>query len=453
MTKNKKKYFGTDGIRGRANGSKMNPNVALKLGMAAGTYFTRGEYKHHVLIGKDTRLSGYTIEPALVSGFLSMGMNVYLAGPLPTPGISALVTSMRCDIGVMISASHNSYVDNGIKIFGPNGNKLNDEAEMAIEKLMDADLNKMRVDSIKLGRAQRIEDAGGRYIEYLKSKFSSNLRLDGIKIILDCANGAAYKVAPKILWELGAEVIPINVDPDGTNVNKNCGSTHPENMLKKVLDYKADIGIALDGDADRCIIASEKGKLINGDQIIAMIANRWKESGKLKKNTVVGTVLSNQGLINYLSKKGINFIRTKVGDRYILEKMKELNSNLGAEPSGHIILGDYAATGDGLLASIEILGLLKNNNLPLSLISNVFEPLPQVTCDIEIKNINSNILLNHASEELQTLENDLKKKGRIVIRMSGTENKLRIMTESHDKLLAQDIIRKASSIITKYNKN
>ena len=293
--KNKRKYFGTDGIRGKANSNNMNASLALNIGMATAEYFTRGNHKHFVLIGKDTRLSNYTIEPSLTAGFLSMGMNVYLTGPLPTPGVSALVSSMRCDVGVMISASHNHYSDNGIKIFGPDGTKLSDKDELKIEKLIDSKFKNL-VKPENLGRAKRIEDAGGRYIEYLKSKISSKLRLDGLKIVIDCANGAAYKVAPKILWELGATVIPINVSPDGTNVNENSGSTFPNNLINKVIEFKADVGIALDGDADRTILVDENGVIVDGDKIIAIIAQFWKKNNNLYQNTVVGTVMTNKAL-------------------------------------------------------------------------------------------------------------------------------------------------------------
>ncbi len=444
-----KKYFGTDGIRGRVNSSEMNASIALKLGMAAGHFFTRGEHRHHVLIGKDTRLSGYTIEPALVSGFLSMGMNVYLAGPLPTPGISALVTSMRCDIGVMISASHNSYEDNGIKIFGPDGTKLTDDSELLIEKLMDQNLDEMTVDSTKLGRAQRIEDAGGRYIEYIKSTFSDNLRLDGIKVVIDCANGASYRVAQKLLWELGAEVIPINIEPDGTNVNKNCGSTFPKEMSRAVIKNKADLGISLDGDADRCIIASEKGEIINGDKIIAIVASTWKKFGKLNKNTVVGTSFSNQGLENYLNNNNINFIRTPVGDRYILDCMKKNNFCLGGEPSGHIILGNQA-TGDGLRASIEILSLMKSTDNKLSKMANLFKPLPQVVKSVELKeNLNPNAILKTLEKDTNILKIKSSNQVRIIFRLSGTENKLRVMIEANNNKLINNAMNEALKAINK----
>ena len=382
--KNKRKYFGTDGIRGKANSNKMNASLALNIGMATAEYFTRGNHKHFVLIGKDTRLSNYTIEPSLTAGFLSMGMNVYLTGPLPTPGVSALVSSMRCDVGVMISASHNHYSDNGIKIFGPDGTKLSDKDELNIEKLIDSKFKNL-VKPENLGRAKRIEDAGGRYIEYLKSKISSKLRLDGLKIVIDCANGAAYNVAPKILWELGATVFPINVSPDGTNVNENSGSTFPNNLINKVIEFKADVGIALDGDADRTILVDENGVIVDGDKIIAIIAQFWKKNNNLFQNTVVGTVMTNKALEDYFLEKKINLIRTDVGDRNIIQSMKEQNFVLGGEPSGHIILNNYSSTGDGILASLEVLGIMKFENKKLSTLANIYIPYPQIMQNFPIK--------------------------------------------------------------------
>ncbi len=443
---NKKKiYFGTDGIRGRSNSSKMNADLALKIGMASAKLFTRGNHRHHVLIGKDTRLSNYTIEPALVAGFLSMGMNVYLTGPLPTPGVAALVSSMRCDVGVMISASHNQFIDNGIKIFGPNGNKLSDKEELEIEKLID-EKNKVLVSPEKLGRAKRIDDAGGRYIEYLKSKVSKYLRLDGLKIVIDCANGAAYKVAPTILWELGAKVYPINVKPDGTNVNKNCGSTNPKTLIEKVLELKADIGIALDGDADRCLIVNEKGKIINGDKILALISLDWKKNNKLTNNSVVGTIMTNRGLENFLKTLDIKLIRTQVGDRNIIKEMHSKKIVLGGEPSGHIILNHYTSTGDGLLASLEVLAIMKNKNKKLSLLSDLYEEHPQI-----IKNFD--LHKNQQSEEvIEIIKSNLNKfissteDNRIIVRQSGTENKIRVMVESSTEVAAKQIISEASKI-------
>ena len=443
--KNKRKYFGTDGIRGKANSNKMNASLALNIGMATAEYFTRGNHKHFVLIGKDTRLSNYTIEPSLTAGFLSMGMNVYLTGPLPTPGVSALVSSMRCDVGVMISASHNHYSDNGIKIFGPDGTKLSNKDELNIEKLIDSKFKNL-VKPENLGRAKRIEDAGGRYIEYLKSKISSKLRLDGLKIVIDCANGAAYNVAPKILWELGANVIPINVSPDGTNVNENSGSTFPNNLINKVIEFKADVGIALDGDADRTILVDENGIIVDGDKIIAIIAKFWQKNNSLSQNTVVGTIMTNKALEDYFLEKKINLIRTDVGDRNIIQSMKEQKFVLGGEPSGHIILDNYSSTGDGILASLEVLGIMKFENKKLSALANVYTPYPQIMQNFPIRtNQKSESIINNIKKKV---ENKIDKKdARIIIRKSGTENKIRTMIEANNLELAQSISKKIVSLM------
>ena len=443
--KNKRKYFGTDGIRGKANSNNMNASLALNIGMATAEYFTRGNHKHFVLIGKDTRLSNYTIEPSLTAGFLSMGMNVYLTGPLPTPGVSALVSSMRCDVGVMISASHNHYSDNGIKIFGPDGTKLSDKDELNIEKLIDTKFKNL-VKPENLGRAKRIEDAGGRYIEYLKSKISSKLRLDGLKIVIDCANGAAYNVAPKILWELGANVIPINVSPDGTNVNENSGSTFPNNLINKVIEFKADVGIALDGDADRTILVDENGIIVDGDKIIAIIAKFWKKNNTLSQNTVVGTIMTNKALEDYFLEKKINLIRTDVGDRNIIQSMKEQKFVLGGEPSGHIILDNYSSTGDGILASLEVLGIMKFENKKLSALANVYSPYPQIMQNFPIRtNQKSESIINNIKKKIEKKID--KKDARIIIRKSGTENKIRTMIEAKNLELAKSISKKIVSLM------
>ena len=443
--KNKRKYFGTDGIRGKANSNSMNASLALNIGMATAEYFTRGNHKHFVLIGKDTRLSNYTIEPALTAGFLSMGMNVYLTGPLPTPGVSALVSSMRCDVGVMISASHNHYSDNGIKIFGPDGTKLSNQDELKIEKLIDSKFKNL-VKSESLGRAKRIEDAGGRYIEYLKSKISSKLRLDGLKIVIDCANGAAYKVAPKILWELGATVIPINVSPDGTNVNENSGSTFPNNLINKVIEVKADVGIALDGDADRTILVDENGGIVDGDKIVAIIAQFWKKNNNLFENTVVGTVMTNKALENYFLEKKINLIRTDVGDRNIIQSMKEKKLILGGEPSGHIILSNYTSTGDGVLAALEVLGIMKFQNKKLSTLANIYIPYPQIIQNFPIKTGQEDIsIINNIKKKVEKIID--KKDARVVVRKSGTENKIRTMIEAKNLELAKLISKKIVSLM------
>ena len=443
--KNKRKYFGTDGIRGKANSNKMNASLALNIGMATAEYFTRGHHKHFVLIGKDTRLSNYTIEPSLTAGFLSMGMNVYLTGPLPTPGVAALVSSMRCDVGVMISASHNHYSDNGIKIFGPDGTKLSDKDELNIEKLIDSKFKNL-VKPENLGRAKRIEDAGGRYIEYLKSKISSKLRLDGLKIVIDCANGAAYNVAPKILWELGATVFPINVSPDGTNVNENSGSTFPNSLINKVIEFKADVGIALDGDADRTILVDENGVIIDGDKIIAIIAKFWKKNNNLYHNTVVGTVMTNKALEDYFLEKKINLIRTDVGDRNIIQSMKEQNFVLGGEPSGHIILDNYSSTGDGILASLEVLGIMKFENKKLSKLANIYIPYPQILQSFPIRtNQKPELIISNIKKKIEKKID--KKAARIIIRKSGTENKIRTMIEAKNLELVKSISEKIVSLM------
>ena len=451
MSYYKKKYFGTDGIRGKANSTIMNAEMALKIGMAAAEFFTRGNKTHYALIGKDTRLSNYTIEPALVAGFLSMGMNVYLTGPIPTPGVSALVRSMRCDVGIMISASHNHYTDNGIKIFDPMGCKLSDKQEASIEKLIDIK-NRVLVKSESLGRAKRIDDAGGRYIEHLKSKISFDLKLNGIKIVIDCANGAAYKVAPLILWELGAEVIPINVSPDGKNVNKKSGSTDTSDLIKEVLKNKANVGVALDGDADRVIIVDEKGKQINGDCILAILASHLKEENDLENNTVIGTVLSNKGLEDYLKSKKINFLRANVGDRNIIKEMQKEKCFLGGEPSGHIILGNNNATGDGILAALEILGIMIKKQNKLSTLAKIFSPYPQVSKDYIIKkSTKADKIIQQSKSEILKLRTGLKRDIRLVIRKSGTENKIRIMAESRDKKLANKIVSQSLDILNRAN--
>ena len=455
---NKRKYFGTDGIRGRANIYPITGETALKVGMAAGKYFTTGKRRHHVVIGKDTRLSGYMIEPSLTAGFISMGMNVYLVGPMPTPAISMLTKSMRCDVGVMISASHNSYEDNGIKLFGPDGNKLSDKNEMEIESIMDKINDLQLVESKFLGRAKRIDDAG-RYLEFIKSTFPSSLSLKNIKIVLDCANGAAYEVAPRALWELGAEVISLGCSPDGTNINYNCGSTHPEMMAEKVKEIGADIGIALDGDADRCIISDEKGKFLNGDYLLGIIAKRYLDKKLLKNKSIVGTQITNKGLENYLNSIGLELLRAEVGDRYIIEKMKKYSSNLGGEQSGHIILSDYGNTGDGLVAALQIIACMKEQKLPVSQLGKEIKLLPQL-----IESVNYNSLKSYAiqqepkiCEEVLQAEKKLGKTGRVVLRPSGTEKKIRIMAECEEENLLNKTIKnlksRISTLINEYEKN
>ena len=453
MSKIKRKYFGTDGIRGRANTLPMTGEIALKVGMAAGEYFTRGRHKHNVVIGKDTRLSGYLIEPSLTAGFISMGMNVFLVGPMPTPAISMLTRSMRCDVGVMISASHNSYEDNGIKLFNPNGSKLNDKNELEIEKLIDDDkkLKKHLVDSKKLGRAKRIEDAAGRYLEFVKSTFPNNQSLNKLKIVIDCANGAAYQVAPRALWELGADVIPIGCNPDGTNINFKCGSTYPKLMAETVKKHRAHIGIALDGDADRCIICDENGNFIDGDKLIGIIAKRYHKKELLTSDYIIGTQMSNLGLDFFLEEIGLKLFRSNVGDRYVVEAMRKYNSNLGGEQSGHIIIGKHGTTGDGLVASLQIIAEMVEQNIKASTLFKNFKLLPQLTENIKFNNKKSiNIKDDFITDKIKIAESLLGEHGRILIRRSGTENKLRIMGECKKRKVLLSVIKNLKTEITNY---
>jgi phosphoglucosamine mutase len=430
-----RKYFGTDGIRGRANGA-ITAELALKVGMAAGLAFQRGDYRHRVIIGKDTRLSGYMIENALVAGFTAVGMDVLQTGPLPTPAVAMLTRSMRCDLGVMISASHNPFDDNGIKFFGPDGFKLSDEIEDEIEKLVDADLAKRFAKPEALGRAKRIDGAHDRYVEFAKRTLPRNLSFEGLRVVVDCANGAAYRVAPEALWELGAEVFPIGVDPDGFNINRECGSTAPEALCAKVREMRADIGVALDGDADRVVIADEKGHLVDGDQIMALIAESFKEDGKLAKPAIVGTVMSNLGLERHLASIGLELIRTKVGDRYVLETMRDEGYNVGGEQSGHIILSDYTTTGDGFVAALQVLAVVKKSGKPVSEACHRFEPLPQILKNVRYK---SGKPLEDAKVKtaIASAEKKLDGQGRLVIRPSGTEPVIRVMGEGDDRALVE----------------
>ena len=424
-----RKYFGTDGIRGATNVSPMTAEMAMKVGMAAGAYFLRGDHRHRVVIGKDTRLSGYMLESALVAGFTSVGMDVVMVGPMPTPAVAMLTQSMRADIGVMISASHNPYADNGIKLFGPDGYKLSDEAEAAIEALIDGDVPLVASDQI--GRARRIEDAQGRYIHFAKSTFPENLRLDGMRIVIDCANGAAYKVAPSALWELGADVVAIGVTPNGTNINDGVGSTAPQTLAETVVASGADIGIALDGDADRLIVVDETGTIVDGDQLMATIAASWARQGRLAGGGLVATVMSNLGLERHLAAQGLGLVRTKVGDRHVLEKMRSSGYNVGGEQSGHIILSDYATTGDGLVAALQILAEVKRSGAPAGEVLHRFEPLPQL-----LKNVRFGGGKPLDDESVKAVivqaEAELAGKGRLVIRPSGTEPVIRVMAEGDD---------------------
>ncbi len=427
------KYFGTDGIRGTVNQGNITGEKFFKFGLASGTYFkNQKKNKQIAVIAKDTRLSGYTLEPALVSGLVSGGMHVFTLGPLPTNGLAMLTKSMKANMGIMITASHNPYQDNGLKLFGPDGMKLSDRIEKKIEKLIDAKNTKQLTNPKLLGRVKRLEDGNEKYIEILKSNFPKNFNLSGTKIVLDCANGASYKAAPKLLSELGAKVITIGVNPNGLNINSKCGSTYPSKIKFFVKKYKANVGISFDGDADRIIMCDENGKIINGDQIIAMLARRWK-SKKILKGGVIGTLMSNYGLEQFLKKENIKFFRAKVGDRYVKEKMKKLNFNLGGEQSGHIILGKFATTGDGLLVALEVLFSLRKG-IKASKLLNVFKPLPQILENIEVKD--KNILNSLKCKRAIRLANKLMgKSGRILVRKSGTEPKIRIMSESYNKTL------------------
>ncbi|MEA2951414.1 MAG: phosphoglucosamine mutase [Alphaproteobacteria bacterium] len=433
-----RKYFGTDGIRGRANGL-ITPELALRVGQAAGLVFRRGDHRHRVLIGKDTRLSGYMIETALVAGFTSVGMDVFQTGPMPTPAVAMLTRSMRCDLGVMISASHNAYDDNGIKLFGPDGYKLSDEVERQIETLMDSDLAKRLAKSPDVGRAKRIEGEHARYIEFAKRTLPKAMSLEGLRVVVDCANGAAYRVAPEALWELGAEVFPIGVDPDGFNINKDCGSTAPEALCRKVREMRADVGIALDGDADRVIIVDERGHIVDGDQLMAVIAESWKEDGRLAKPGIVSTVMSNLGLERHLAEHGLELIRTPVGDRYVLEHMREHGYNVGGEQSGHIILSDYTTTGDGFIAALQVLAVVKKNDRPVSQVCHRFDPLPQVLKNVRYRNGKP---LEHAEvrSAIADGEERLGRQGRLIIRPSGTEPVIRVMGEGDDKILVEKVV-------------
>ena len=434
-----KKYFGTDGIRGRVNTGYINGEKFFKFGLAAATYFSKQKnIKKIAIIAKDTRLSGYTLEPALVSGLTSAGMNVFTLGPLPTNGLAMLTKLMKANLGIMITASHNPFDDNGMKLFGPDGMKLSDQIEKKIEQIIDANTQNHLIDAKKLGRVKRLESGGTEYIKIIKKNFPKSYSLKGMKIVLDCANGAGYKVGPQLLRSFGAKVIPIGTEPNGLNINKNCGSTYPKKIQSAVKKYKAHIGISLDGDADRIILCDEKGKIVDGDQIIAMLATRWKEK-KLLKGGVVGTLMSNYGLEKYFNEKKIKFKRADVGDRYVKELMKKNNYNLGGEQSGHIILGKFATTGDGLLVALEILYSLRKVK-KTSKIFNLFKLTPQILENVDVKN--KNIINSTKCKKAIKLANQLiKGQGRMLIRKSGTEPKIRIMGESENKKLLQKCIK------------
>src|SRR6201994_2357106 len=441
-----RRYFGTDGIRGRTNTPKLPPEVALKAGMAAGRIFTHGDHRHRVVIGKDTRLSGYMIESALVSGFTAVGMDVFQFGPLPTPAVAMLTRSLRADLGVMITASHNPFEDNGIKFFGPDGQKLSDDVESEIEALMDAGLAQGLAPSAQIGRAKRVDDSQARYIEFAKRTFPRNLRLEGLRIVIDCANGAAYKVAPEVLWELGAEIFPIGVDPNGFNINKDCGSTAPEAMSAKVREMRADFGIALDGDADRVVMADEHGRIIDGDQILALIANSWDARGTLKGNRVVVPVISNAGLDRFLKTLNLSLARSAVGDRYVLEEMAKGGFNVGGEQSGHIILSDFSTTGDGLVAALQVLAVLAREGKPASEAAHLFEPLPQVLENVRFKK-GSPLDDEKVKSSIEAANAKLGASGRVLVRKSGTEPLIRVMAEGEDEKVVRAVVRQIASAI------
>lgn len=450
-----KTLFGTDGIRGKANEPPMTAESVMRVAMAAGTYFQnlsphkdQVRHKPKVIIGKDTRLSGYLLEPALTAGFIAVGMDVTLVGPMPTPGVAMLTKSLRADLGVMLSASHNPYDDNGIKLFGAEGSKLDDAAEIEIEALMNNGLEEKRAAPDQLGRAYRMEDARGRYMEYIKGVFPQKLSLEGLKIVVDCANGAAYTIAPTVLWELGAEVIKIGTNPDGININKDCGATYPEAVAAAVQQHGADVGIALDGDADRLILCDEGGQIVDGDQILAFIATHWQETKRLKNQGIVGTVMTNLGMEEHLKHSGINMHRAKVGDRYVSEMMAEHDLCLGGEQSGHIILSDYSTTGDGLLSALEVLSILKQRDLKASDVGKVFKPFPQLLKSVRFSSdagsddsrAEDPVQAPNVQKALYAAEAELKGQGRLVVRKSGTEPVVRVMAEGVDESLLEKVV-------------
>ncbi|QDP20399.1 phosphoglucosamine mutase [Sphingomonas xanthus] len=432
-----RKFFGTDGIRGRTNVAPMTADTAMRVGQAAGTFFLRGDHRHRVVIGKDTRLSGYMMESAMVAGFTSVGMDVILLGPMPTPAVAMLTKELRADLGVMISASHNPFADNGIKLFGPDGYKLSDSTELAIEVLMGepAEL----IDAPKVGRAKRIDDARGRYIHFAKKTFPDQLRLDGLKVVIDCANGAAYQVAPDALWELGADIIPLGTKPNGTNINDGCGSTAPQLLRETVVASGADLGLALDGDADRLIVIDEKGELVDGDQLMALIALCQQSRGTLRGDGIVATVMSNLGLERKLGDHGLALHRTAVGDRYVLEGMRERGCNVGGEQSGHIILSDHATTGDGLVAGLQVLSALVEQGKPASEVLHMFEPVPQLLKNVRFGG-GTPLETDSVKKAIAGAESELGDRGRLVIRKSGTEPLIRVMAEGDDPAMVERLV-------------
>ena len=433
-----RKHFGTDGIRGKANGI-ITPDLAMRVAQATGILFLRGDHRHRVVIGKDTRLSGYMIESAMQAGFTSVGMDVLLLGPMPTPAVAMLTRSMRADVGIMISASHNPYEDNGIKLFGPDGYKLSDEIEAKIEKLIDGEVTIKLAKPDGLGRAKRVDDAISRYIEFAKGTLPRNLSLDGLRVVVDCANGAAYKVAPEALWELGAEVFSIGVEPDGFNINRRVGSTAPDALAKKVREMRADIGVALDGDADRVLIVDELGRVVDGDQLMAAVASYWQETGKLSQPGIVATLMSNLGLERYLQTLGLSLARTAVGDRYVLEYMRQHGFNLGGEQSGHIILSDFVTTGDGLVAALQVMALVKRRGRPVSEVCRRFEPVPQVLKNVRFE-AGRKLPEHKVAAAVEAGKARLGVNGRLVIRASGTEPVIRVMGEGDNQDLVESVV-------------
>lgn len=443
-----RKYFGTDGIRGLANGPKLTPGLALKVGMATGLAFTRGDYAHRVVIGKDTRRSGYMIENALTAGFTAVGMDVLLLGPMPTPAVAMLTRSLRADVGVMISASHNPFDDNGIKLFKPDGYKLSDSFEAEIENLIDSDLTPRLARGTRVGRARRVDEARTRYVEYAKRTLPRDMDFTGLRVVVDCANGAAYKTAPEVLWELGAEVISIGISPDGYNINEGCGSTAPGALIEKVRELRADIGIALDGDADRVLIVDEKGNMVDGDQVMAVIGTSWHQRGQLVGGGIVATVMSNLGLQRYLEAQGLLLERTKVGDRYVLEAMRGKGFNVGGEQSGHIILSDFTTTGDGLVAALQLLSVVKQEGKPVSEVCHRFDPVPQLLQNVRYKRgkplDDKSVRALIADAEIRLGET-----GRLIIRESGTEPVIRVMGEGDDAALVSQVVNEIADAIGK----
>ena len=434
-----KEFFGTDGVRGRANSYPMRADTVLKIGMAAGALYRRGNHRHRVVIGKDTRLSGYMVEQALTAGFLSTGMDVFLFGPVPTPAVAMLTRSMRADLGVMLSASHNPYHDNGIKIFGPDGYKLSDDQENEIQKLVLASETIPLAASEHIGRAKRIEDAQARYIEFVKSSFPKELTLDGLRIVVDCANGASYQVAPTALWELGAEVIPIGVEPNGFNINDECGSTHPQKVAAQVRKMRADIGISLDGDADRCILVDENGNVIDGDQVMALIATSWHKQGLLRGDGLVATIMSNLGLERLMASHELSLERTRVGDRYVVERMRSGGFNVGGEQSGHVVLSNFNTTGDGLIAALQVLAVLVQNGGSVSEVCRMFDPVPQVLKNVRY-GAGAPLEQDPVKKAIAAAEEKLGNSGRLVIRKSGTEPLIRVMAEGDNADLVTSVV-------------